>query len=482
MQRVTLEDLPRTSPLNGLRRRELSYPEVLAQSVAALAPSAVMVAVPPLVLSQAGTTALPALLAASALALLVGWSLTQFARRMGTVGGLYTYAVKGLGRGGGLVAGWCLLLAYATVTAAALVGAAAYGAGLLRLPPTPTVVGVLVLGVGGLATLLTIRGIQLSARVALALEVASIVMVTVVLVLLLLARTGDPTTPGAMPNPVFTWGGFALAVVLGVAGFMGFESATTLGVEAARPLRSIPRALLWTPAVAAVLLLAAAGAQTRIIGDAPAGILSSPVPILAIAQRDGFGWAATLLGLGIVSSFLAAATGALNALGRVLFTLGREGVAPRALGRTHPRWGTPHIALVMALPPVVGVPVVLLATGQPPLGVFVGALTIAALGYLVAYVLSCLAMPVFLHRIGELTWVPAVAGGAGAVLCSTVLAGAVAGSWQVDGGRTTALFAALVLPGLPWVWWSRSHADTVGVHDETTRSAVLPGSIPTGRG
>lgn len=481
MQRVTLEDLPRTSPLNGLRRRELSFPEVLAQSVAALAPSAVMVAVPPLVLAQAGTSALPALVAASALAVLVGWSLTQFARRMGTVGGLYTYTVKGLGHGGGLVAGWCLLLAYSTVTAAALVGAAAYGASLLRLPPTPTVVGALALGVGGLATLLTIRGVQLSARVALALEVASIVMVTVVL-LLLLARTGEPTTPGAMPTPVFTWGGFALAVVFGVAGFMGFESATTLGVEAARPLRAIPRALLWIPAVAAVLLLAAAGAQTRIIGDAPGGILSSPVPILAIAQRDGLGWAATLLGLGIVSSFLAAATGALNALGRVLFTLGREGVAPRALGRTHSRWGTPHIALMMALPPVVGVPVILLATGQPPLGVFAGALTIAALGYLVAYVLSCLAMPVFLHRIGELTWVPAVAGGAGALLCSAVLAGAVAGSWQVDGGRTTALFAALILPSLPWVWWSRSHAGDLGVYDETTRSAVLPGSIPLGRG
>ena len=33
-----------------------------------------------------------------------------------------------------------------------------------------------------------------------------------------------------------------------------------------------------------------------------------------------------------------------NTTARYLYSLGREGLLPRALGRTHPRWKSPHIA------------------------------------------------------------------------------------------------------------------------------------------
>ncbi len=33
-----------------------------------------------------------------------------------------------------------------------------------------------------------------------------------------------------------------------------------------------------------------------------------------------------------------------NTTARYMYSLGREGLAPRALGRTHPRWKSPHIA------------------------------------------------------------------------------------------------------------------------------------------
>jgi amino acid transporter len=35
-----------------------------------------------------------------------------------------------------------------------------------------------------------------------------------------------------------------------------------------------------------------------------------------------------------------------NTTARYLYSVGREGLAPRALGRTHPRWKSPHIASV----------------------------------------------------------------------------------------------------------------------------------------
>src|SRR5215467_4524682 len=48
-----------TSPVSGLRRAQLSFAQVLGQSVSAVAPSAVMVTLPALVIPAAGRWTLP---------------------------------------------------------------------------------------------------------------------------------------------------------------------------------------------------------------------------------------------------------------------------------------------------------------------------------------------------------------------------------------------------------------------------------------
>ncbi|MGY1594416.1 APC family permease [Geodermatophilus sp. SYSU D00708] len=477
--------LPLASPVAGLRRRRLSFLEVLAQSVSALAPSAAMVVVPSIVLVESGAATLPAFVAATALVLLVGWCLGQFGRRMAAVGGTYSYTAKGLGPVGALAGGWASLVAYAAVAMSALVGAAIYLAGVVGLRPTPLVVAGLGAGVGALATLFTVRGVQLSARVALALEVLSIGVVLAVLAVLLVADRGDPGSAAAVVDAPVQWDGVAVGVVLGVTAFMGFESAATLGVEARRPLVAVPRAVLWTPAVAGVLFVVAAAAQVVLLRAAPLEVLTSPVPVAELAEGQGLGLLRRVLDLGIAASFFACVTGSTNALGRVLFSMGREGVLPRALGRTHPRHETPHVALAVVLPAVVGVPVVALAVGGGPRAVLAASLTVSAFGYVVAYVLACLAVPAFLRRIGELTPAAAVgglcAGGVGLVALLAAMAGAFS-----SGGRTVVVvFLAAMLPGLAWAAWLRGrHPErltAVGVYDQATASSVLPGSVGSAR-
>ncbi|WP_167759197.1 amino acid permease, partial [Blastococcus sp. TF02A_35] len=227
--------LSRVSPVAGLHRRRLSFLEVLAQSVSALAPSAAVVTVPAIMFAASGAAALPAVVVATVLVLLVGWCVTQFARRMAAVGGVYSYTAKGLGPSWALVGGWSLAIGYAAVSMSAMVGCALYLRALLGLSG-PGVLVALVLAVGVLAGCSTVRGIQLSARLALALEVVSIALVVVVLGVLLLAADGGPGTAAPVVDGDARWGGLAVGVVLGVVGFMGFESAGTLGVEAQRPL------------------------------------------------------------------------------------------------------------------------------------------------------------------------------------------------------------------------------------------------------
>ncbi|MEU2349856.1 APC family permease [Modestobacter sp. NPDC049651] len=467
--------LARVSPVAGLHRRRLPFVEVLAQSVSALAPSAAMVTTPAIVLAGSGVATLPALVAATLLVLLVAGCVAVFARRLAAVGGVYTYTARGLGPFAAGVGGWSLVIGYAAVAMSALVGCALYLAALFSF--SSSAVAWLVLLVGGLAGWCTVRGIQLSARLALALEVVSIAVVIGVLIWLLARSSGSAGSAALVVDARPGWGGVALAVVLGVTAFMGFESAGVLGVEAQRPLVAVPRAVVWTPAVAGVLFLFAAVAQTVLLRQAPLDVLISPVPVSRLAAD--IGWVERLLDVGIAASFFACVTGSVNALARVLFSMGREGALPSVLGRTHRRFGTPFVALLGVFPVVVLAPVVALAAGAGARSVLTGTLTVSAFGYVLAYVLVCAATPVFLRRLGELTALPVVGGLVAAVLWLAVLAAAVFGP-SLPGGRWPAVvWLCCLVPGVLWVGWlsRRARLGRVGVYDEPTVGSVLPGSL-----
>ncbi|GHE14624.1 APC family permease [Klenkia taihuensis] len=480
---MTIEELPARSPVAGLRRRGLSMVEVLAQSVSALAPSAAVVAVPPFVMVQAGAATLPVLVVGSALVALVGWCLTAFARRMAAVGGVYSFTAKGLGPGGALLAGWALVVGYAGIAVSALVGTVAYAISF-TVPftgarPPGWVAALLAVAVGLVATLTTVRGIRLSARVALALEVVSLGVVVVVLGVLLAAHDGSTGTGAAVVDGPVTAGGVATGLVLAVAAFMGFESAATLGVEARRPLVAVPRAVFWTPVVTGVLFVAAGLAQVVLLRAAPVEVLTGDVPVAQLADADGLGVLPRLLDVGIALSFFACVTGSVNALARVLFSMSREGVLPAALGRTHPRFATPSVALAFVLPVVVAVPAVALAGGARARDVLAGSLTLSALGYVLAYVLAAAAMPLFLRRIGELTRPALVGGAVAAALSAAVLVVAVAGASWSGSGAVVVVFVLAWLPGpVLWLVLRRRAPDVlarVGVYDQATASSVLPG-------
>jgi amino acid transporter len=476
---VTIDELPARSPVAGLRRRGLSMVEVLAQSVSALAPSAAVIAVPPFVMVQAGAATLPVLVVGSALVALVGWCLTAFARRMAAVGGVYSFTAKGLGPGGALLAGWALVVGYAGIAVSALVGTVAYLISFTGARPPGWAAALLASAVGLVAVLTTVRGIRLSARVALALEVVSLGVVVVVLGVLLAAHDGSTGTGAAVVDGPVTAGGVATGLVLAVAAFMGFESAATLGVEARRPLVAVPRAVFWTPVVTGVLFVAAGLAQVVLLRAAPVEVLTGDVPVAELADADGLGVLSRLLDVGIALSFFACVTGSVNALARVLFSMSREGVLPAALGRTHPRFATPSVALAFVLPVVVAVPAVALAAGARARDVLAGSLTLSALGYVLAYVLAAAAMPLFLRRIGELTRPALVGGAVAATLSAAVLVVAVAGASWSGSGAVVVVFLLAWLPGpVLWLVLRRRAPDVlarVGVYDQATASSVLPG-------
>jgi amino acid transporter len=479
---VTLPALRSTSPVAGLRRRRLGPLEVLAQSVAATAPAAAMATSPGQAFALAGAppSAL-AYLVATVLVLLVSSCVGQFSRRMVAPGSLYSFTAKGLGGTAATITGGSLVVGYGFLVAGALTGAATSAVALLgRLVPgvqgpVPVVLAVVLLGV--LVAGFAVRGAGISARLGLALEVVSISIVVVVLVVTLagaFARFGVPEPSVVLDGGGHPFGPGGQGLLLAVTAFVGFESAGSLASESRRPLSVVPRAVRWTALTSGFLYVLASAAQAVVFAETP-GLDQAPLPLAAAVSVLADPGLAAVLELGILTSFIGCASGSLTALGRLVFTMGREGVAPRALGATGRR-GTPAYALVLATVLAVTVPAVVLLVGVPAAEALRGLLVVGTCGYVGGYVLVCLAVPFFLRRIGELTALPVLV----AVLATTtlvvVLGACTAWAVSAGGGWVLAAAALLALGVARAVLLRLRRRDLVarvGLYDETSRQDVL---------
>ncbi len=506
------------SPLAGLRRRSLGEVEVLAQSVSVTAPSAAMASTPALVAASAGGATLWSYGVAIVAVALLTVVVRQFSARLAAPGSLYTYVARGLGVLPAVVAGSALAVGYAVLSMSTTVLTAWYllalGArtGLVTGPPSGALTATAVILVGLLLTACLVRGIGTSSRVALGVEAVAVVLVVTGVVAALVAllsgtHPGLTSLGGPAPAPTVPVGDLALHLLRGTGGdltgllhgaglamasFVGFESAAALGGEARRPLVTIPRSVGRTVLVVSGLYLLAALVQLLAFGS---GLGSHAQPLVELTATAGLPWAAAVLDVAVACSGFACAAGSATALARLLFAMARERSDDAALGMTHPRSHAPHNAILASMAVVVAVPVVLVLAGLDARAAFMVLLTVSTVGYVVAYVLVCFALPAFLRRLGEPGAGRGAVGLIGGSVLAALLVGVVLPTAQVDWASAllpplvVGLVVALALvrhlqlrrrdPGLPL---------RIGLYDEPvlsdlhpshrTQPGALPGATP----
>ena len=209
-----------------------------------------------------------------------------------------------------------------------------------------------IVGVGATlaATYCACRDMRVTARVMLALEglsVLAILGLSCIIVSKVALETGLPVAPFAPSAEFDGWSGVGYGLVFTVLSFAGFEGATTLGEEVTNPRRSIPIAVAGTVMLAGAFFVFVSYAQ--VIGHgtdqiAMLGNASAPLNDLAIryVSRDF----ATAIDLAAAFSAFACVIGSLSAAARLLFALGRAGLAPR-IGEVDASRGTPAAAIVL---------------------------------------------------------------------------------------------------------------------------------------
>ena len=128
--------------------------------------------------------------------------------------------------------------------------------------------------------------------------------------------------------------------------FAGFEGAATLDEETANPRRAIPIAVFGTVVLAGLFYVFASYVQVIGFGlDNIKALAADSAPLNTLALKFGSRDFATLLDLAAAVSAFSCTLGCLSAAARMLFALGRAGLAANA-GLVHPVHGTPAAAVL----------------------------------------------------------------------------------------------------------------------------------------
>jgi len=384
----------------GLKREVLSPMETLAQSVSTIAPTTTPAATIPLVCALAGNGTWLAYVLATAAILLVALCISKFAKYSASPGSLYTYSTTILPPWLGAIVAWSLLLAY-IATGSSVIGGFYHYANLLLHDATGHATSTVILSllVTAISMGIAWRAVKISARLMLWIEAASVSLILIVVVLVLVRHGVHPDWTQLRLRGM-SGNGLCLGLVLALFSFVGFESATTLGSEARNPLKTIPRAVIQSALLAGSIFVLCA--YTEVLGLRTIGqdLGASDAPMRALAGVGGVPVLGLLIDIGVLVSMFAGTLACITAAARVLLLMAHHGLTHGSLRATHARNETPSRAIVVTGLAAV-VPVGVLAwLGASGLDVYGWMGFLATYGFIVAYALTCVALPRYLRQHG----------------------------------------------------------------------------------
>jgi amino acid transporter len=345
---AALEDPASDTDAGGLHEQILPWWGMYATSVASEAPSAGLALSIAGVALSAGNGSWLTYVIITVGILGVGCCVSWMARRFTTSGGLYSMSAAVGGSAGGYLQGLPQLLSLAIALPALVFGSGIYLEAFLMkagLPGGKALYLVCYLAVLAIALVFALRDVRVSSRILLLLECGSVTLIVALLIISVARHHGGLVDHAQLGLHGVTVHGMFLSVAFATYVMAGFENSATLGREARNPNRDIPRAVTGTILIVGVLYIAASYVEVLAL---PGGKLAaSAAPLNDIASLAGVGWFSWIVDLCVSVSFLSCVLAVTNTGARVLYTLGRDRVLPKAFSRVTARHGEPWFAVLL---------------------------------------------------------------------------------------------------------------------------------------
>ncbi|ART70000.1 amino acid permease [Mycobacterium dioxanotrophicus] len=452
---VNADNTPRgdTSPERhpAKLRGHLGVPAIVLMVVAAAAPLSTIGGNVPIAMVLGNTTGIPvAFIVAGVIFLLFAASFVAMSKYVTDAGAFYAYIRESLGRAAGTGAAVLALPAYM----ATLLAVAAYDGvilnGLITRFDGPNIPWWVLTGVVlAIVAWLGYRDIDLSAKV-LGVFLVSEVAILLVLDLVIVVRGGEHGITGDSFTPQGIAGGFGIALLYALWGFVGVEATAVFRDEAKDPDRTVPRATYWAVGIVAAFYAFSSWALIEGNGghDAIQAAKDDPDNFMVNTAQQYLGMVGRDLNTAFwFVSVFACALAFHNISSRYAFVLGQSGVFSKKIGHVHPRHGSPsNSSLVITVASFVIMAVLAALKLDPVLQIFgpLGGLGILALAIL--WLLTTVSVVIFFRRRGGSTGTVVLASAATLVLAAALVL-VVSNLTLVVGGTATlaAIFGVMPL-------------------------------------
>jgi amino acid transporter len=332
-----------------LKQGSLGLSAVFFCIATAAAPMTAMLFNVPVIVSGAGWAVPGAFIVAMVMLLVFSVGYVEMTRRVTSAGGFYSFVSHGFGQVLGLGTASVITFSY-TILAASIVGIFAYFAKTTISDWTGANVPLIILLLGPVAVNLLFAYFDIKITVLFVFAIAVLVQGGAH------GITAKPLNPFAIFNnhgAIAAFGSAAPGIALFGAfwSWVGFEMAPNYGEESRQPRRIFAWATFGTLFALGFIYVLVSWAFTIGWGTGGTGpavanqfaghTISAFYPLtgryFGVSLTDAF----RLL---IVTSSFACQLAFFNTAARYVFALGRERILPGALGRTHERHRTPHVA------------------------------------------------------------------------------------------------------------------------------------------
>jgi APA family basic amino acid/polyamine antiporter len=350
-------------------KRSMGLVGLTAFGIAAIIGAGIFVLTGVAASTEAGPGIVLSFVAAGVVSTLAALCYAELASTVPISGSAYTYAYAVLGEFIAWIIGWDLVLEYGVGASTVGSGWSSYFADLIKSafgatlansiisPPFgvthPGIVNLPAMLIVLVITALLIVGTQESSRVnsiIVAVKLAIVAFFIVVGVQHIRSANWHPFLP-------FGWSGVFSGASLIFFAYIGFDQVSTAAEEARDPQRTMPRAIILSLFICTALYIAVSGILTGMVKYTK---LNNASPVSHAMLQVGLTSAATIISIGAVAGLTTVIIALLFGQSRILFSMSRDGLLPRALSRVHSRFHTPYVTNL-----IIGVLAALLAGLTP---------------------------------------------------------------------------------------------------------------------